>query len=168
MSADGITSVIIEWKGPYTLEQVKELGVGNGIYLLTGQKKRSRSYRDQLQYCGITERGFYDRLCRNHPKREMIRPDSLGIWLGQVLHPISADRSYLEHIEHCLVSFWAVHMNEKKRATNPKKPICLVSRWMRPNDKPYIRFPEPIQPLEDVLWWDTKHWRVGDLKVVAN
>lgn len=78
-------------------------------------------------------------------------------------------RRHLEDAEAALVSFWDVKMNERKKAYFPPFSICIVSRWCNKKGKAYKRFPADlhyIKNLEDVIWWDRKEWRVGDLKIV--
>lgn len=140
---------------------------GNGIYLLIGTKKysRSRLIASEVLYCGITSRKFSVRINERHGKLPKIRSADLRIWLGCPLYPNDYTRNDLESMETCLVSFWQPELNEKKRAYNPTSPICLVVKWCKQNGNPYKRFPQDVAKLADVLWWDCNEWRIGDLKV---
>jgi hypothetical protein len=54
------TTVIVNWYGPYTYEEIEEKrDWKNGLYLATGKLKyKQRSAT--IQYCGITEGSFYN------------------------------------------------------------------------------------------------------------
>ncbi|GAB3825795.1 hypothetical protein GCM10028821_07170 [Hymenobacter jeollabukensis] len=162
------TTIIIEWEGPYSLEELKRVEKGNGLYLLTGREDGKRGREDELQYCGITEKQFCERVKHSHHKVKLIRKDSLQIWIGCLIYPHECVRQHLEDAERAFVSFWDIQMNDKKKRYYPDSPICIVTRWFRPNGEPYQRFPASLQfikQLDDVLWWDTDDWRVGNLRI---
>lgn len=162
-----LETIVLQWKGPYTIEQVNRLDDGNGVYLLTGYKKHSRSLLNftKVLYCGITGRRFALRVNEKHHQVPNLKPASLRVWLGCPIFPTGYDRSHLELLETCLISFWQPELNQKKRAYYPARPICLVVKWCKPDGTPYKRLPGDIAELKDVLWWDCKDWRTGNLKV---
>jgi hypothetical protein len=162
-----LETIVLQWKGPYTLREINQLDDGNGVYLLTGHNKHSRSLLSftKVLYCGITERRFAQRVNEKHHQVPNLKPDSLRVWLGCPIFPIGHDRSHLELLETCLVSFWQPELNQKKRAYYPVRPICLVVKWCKPDGTSYKRLPGDIAALKDVLWWDCKDWRSGNLKV---
>ena len=151
----------------YTLSELQKLEDGNGVYLLTGTKKYSRSTTSitKVLYCGITERRFAVRVNEKHHQVPNIKTTNLRIWIGCPIFPASYERSHLELLETCLVSFWQPELNQKKKAYYPRKPICLVVKWCKPDDSACKRLPDDISELKDVMWWDCNDWRIGDLKV---
>lgn len=62
---------ILNWYGPYTSEDIEnDKEYGNGVYLITG--KQSYERKSVIQYCGITEGSFYNRI-KNHHKKEYVK-----------------------------------------------------------------------------------------------
>ncbi|OGX86385.1 hypothetical protein [Hymenobacter glacialis] len=165
---EALETVVLSWKGPYTFAELQQIDEGNGVYLLTGTKKYSHSQliSSEVLYCGITQQKFRVRINQKHQKLPKIKSAHLRIWLGCLLYPAAHTRRHLELLETCLISFWQPELNEKKRANNPKTPICLVVKWCKQDGTAYKRFPQDISNLQDVIWWDCNDWRVGDLKLV--
>ena len=104
---------VIKWTGKYSYEQVCESDKSKGIYLFVGKLKYERD--SQIQYCGITEDYFCNRISDKHHKLGQVRKDTLSIWLGEIIYPTSFNRTLLELAEHCFVSFWQPTLNDKKR-----------------------------------------------------
>ena len=163
----GLETIVLSWKGPYTLSELEKLEEGNGVYLLTGTKKFSRSLLSftKVLYCGITERRFSIRVNEKHHQVPNIKSTNLRVWVGRPIFPATYGRSHLELLETCLVSFWQPELNQKKKAYYPRKPICLVVKWGKQDNTPYKRIPGDVAELKDVLWWDCKDWRIGNLKL---
>ncbi|MGL5237809.1 MAG: hypothetical protein ACRC8O_07270, partial [Plesiomonas shigelloides] len=83
------TTVIIEWKGPYSYEEIEtQSELCDGIYLATGKLKYEREAT--IQYCGITEGSFINRFKRHHKVGEINREQEF--WIGKVIHPQNASR----------------------------------------------------------------------------
>jgi hypothetical protein len=158
-----MTSVIIKWTVGNSYEQVCESEEGNGIYLFTGKTKGQRD--DRIQYCGITEKKFCDRINEKHHKLSLIREDTLSIWLGEILYPNKFKRVLLENAESLFVSYWQPPLNDRKKTYFPREPICFISQWFKQDGEPYFRRPTLIANLPDILWWDTERWRTGKLTV---
>ncbi|MGI8555762.1 MAG: hypothetical protein ACR2LT_05350 [Pyrinomonadaceae bacterium] len=156
-------TVIVQWSGAFSYEQVCDSDKGNGIYLLTGKKKHERNY--QIQYCGITEDYFCNRINRNHHKLTKIKNDTLSIWLGEIIYPDRFNRNLLELAEHCFVSFWLPELNDRKTVYYPKYSICFISQWFNAQEQPRLIRPSIVKGLPDILWWDEERWRTGNLKV---
>lgn len=159
-----LKTIIVQWTGPFTLEEVCESEGGNGIYLLTGKRKYERS--EQIQYCGITEGEFCYRINKaQHHKLNEIREETLSIWLGEVVYPKKFKRSHLELAEHCFVYWWQPNLNESKTAYCPNNPVCFISQWFTKDGEARLNCPPIVKDLPDVLWWDEEQWRSGRLKV---
>jgi serine kinase of HPr protein (carbohydrate metabolism regulator) len=59
-----LTTAIIKWTGAFSYDEVCNSERRKGIYLLTGKLKFER--RNQIQYCGITEDYFCNRINDKH------------------------------------------------------------------------------------------------------
>jgi hypothetical protein len=158
-----LKTVVVQWTGNYSYEQVCDSDKSDGVYLLVGKRKYERD--NQIQYCGITEDYFRNRINDKHHKLSQIKPDTLSIWLGEILYPDIFDRKLLELAEHCFVSFWLPPLNDRKTIYYPSDSICFISQWTNREGQPYLRRPSIVRDLPDVLWWDEERWRTGTLKV---
>jgi len=158
-----MTTVIIKWIGGYSYKQVCNSDKSKGIHLLTGKRKYER--HNQIQYCGITEDYFCNRINDKHHKLSQIKRDTLSIWLGEILYPNKFDRALLELAEHCFVSFWVPELNDRKTVYYPSRSICFISQWFNRDEQPLLRRPSIVTGLPDVLWWNEERWRTGKLKV---
>ena len=158
-----LSTIIVQWTGPYSLADVRESRKKNGIYLLVGQRKYQRT--DEIQYCGITEDYFYNRIHSPIHKATQIREDTLSIWLGEIVYPNDFDRQHLELAEHCFVSFWQTPLNERKVIYYPSRSVCFISQWFTCDGKPRLRHPSIMSGKSDILWWDEERWRTGKLRV---
>ncbi len=156
-----LTSVVVHWKGPYSEDDIFYSDEWNGLYLLFGRKRYQRE--TQIQYCGVTEGRFRDRLNKKHHKLSEIKPDTLAIWLGAVVYPTSFQRDALELAEHCFVHFWRPKLNTKKIARPPSKPVCLITQWFNQQWEPRLIHPPVANGVPDVFFWDEKCWRTGRL-----
>jgi len=155
-------AIKINWYGPYMQEQVDAIEDGNGLYLLTGKRKYQRD-DPKIQYFGITERPFRERLNNYHHKLSEITKE-LEIWLGYIEYPTEYSRAHLEMAETILVYFWQPELNERKKINIPS-PITIVSHWFKPDGNARINQRSIYRDLPDVISWDGYHWRTGNLNV---
>ncbi len=149
--------MLIDWKGPYEQEQVEGEG---GLYLVSG-KLRNKQRKD-IHYCGITQRDFKGRFSRHHKIDEINR--ERRFWLGHLVFPHKKDRSYLELAESIIIYFWQPTLNERK-TVNPPRPTTLINRWFKKDGVPRLRQDSICKELPDVLSWDGRYWRTGNLIV---
>jgi hypothetical protein len=149
-------------KVPFSLDEVCESKEGLGLYLLTGKRKYER--QEQIQYCGITEGLFCNRINAKHHKLDQIRSGTLAVWLGTVIYPRRFQRRHLEIGEHCIVSFWDMALNHTKKYY-PPHPVCFISQWHTRTVRPRMNRPAILKDLPDVMWWDLERWRSGRLRV---
>jgi len=155
------TTVIVDWRGPYTLEDIeKKPDWKNGLYLFSGKRKSKKT--KEVQYCGITEGSYASRFKQHHKLLEINR--NLGIWLGSVSYPQDATRYYLEIAEAIIIYFWQPALNDRKTVYAPK-PVTVISRWLKPNGLPRMRQHPMCKDIDDVLSWDGELWRSGNLTV---
>lgn len=160
----GNFTIKIHWSGPYSLDEVNEFDVGNGLYLLTGRRKYQRE--DEIQYCGITKGIFSKRFSQHHKMPEI--SNNLNIWLGEVVYPNedNLSRKHLEMAESIIVYFWQPPLNERKKY-NPPSPTTIISHWFNKNDKPRFNQLSIYKNLHDVISWDGEYWRTGNLSVYS-
>jgi hypothetical protein len=157
-----LTTIVVRWSGPFSLEEICGSKEGGGLYLLAGKQKYERQV--QIQYCGMTQGRFCDRINSRHHKLDRIRPDTLTMWLGTVSYPKRYQRRHLAIAEHCLVSYQATALNDVKRYY-PREPVCLISQWHTRTGQPRRNRPAILRDFDDVMWWDTERWRSGRLRV---
>ena len=157
-----LQTIIVNWSGPFALDDLNYCDRWNGLYLLTGKQKYER--QNQIQYCGITEGLFRKRILRKEHKSHQIKPETLSVWLGAVVYPKKFKRNALELAEHCLIHFWDPPLNVNK-VILPPDPVCLISQWYNCDDQPRLNRPSIFKHLPDVLWWDDERWRTGKLSV---
>lgn len=154
-------TVILNWSGPYTFEEVLwGTDLSNGLYLMTG--KRAYERISTIQYCGITERRFAQRI-KEHHKIDEIKRDR-RFWLAQIEYPQTFDREVLEMTEKIIVWTWQLPLNEKKKYT-PPQPTTILNFWFKRDRTPRINQLEIYRNFSDVLSWDRNYWRTGNLKV---
>lgn len=118
--------ICLQWRGPYSLDEILASERGNGLYLLAGKLRYGR--KSQIQYCGITQGLYHDRLKRHH-KLALIKRD-LCVWLLEVVYPPQHTRIDLEVTESILVSLCKPPLNERK-TTFPPRPFPPGTRAHR-------------------------------------
>jgi len=152
---------IINWYGAYSFEEIEQdKDFGNGIYLITGKRKHQRN--SEIQYCGITEDSFYNRIKTHHKKDFVFREQKF--WLGEFLYPKKINRSVLETAEKIIIYFWLPKLNQQK-TVSPPEPTTVLNFWFK-KDRTLRRNQLSIyRDLYDVLSWDGDFWRTGNLQV---
>lgn len=155
-------SIVINWHGPVAPEEIDSYHEG-GLYVVTGYKRYQRN--DQIQYVGITERNFSARLSRHHKIEEVTR--DRRIWVGQIVYPNEASRTKLERAEGMLIYALKPALNERKKFTLPR-PALVVSHWFNAKDAPRFNRQGIFSNFPDVISWDGKHWREGNLRVFVH
>ena len=154
-------TLIIEWQGPYTLEELKEdSDWGDGLYIATGKLKNKQT--EEIQYCGITEGGFFYRLSNHHKINEITR--NQRFWIGDIVYPKRPSRDHMELAESIIIYFWQPTLNERKKVS-PPKPITIIGHWLKSDGSPRFRQHPLCKDFDDVLSWDGKLWRTGNLSV---
>jgi hypothetical protein len=155
------TTVIVDWLGPYSYSEIEENpDWGNGLYLATGKLKYERDAT--IQYCGITEGSFIGRF-KNHHKVHRINREQ-EFWIGSIKYPSDTSRYFLEMAESIIIFFWQPTLNERKRISTPTS-ITLISKWFKQDGSPRHKQHPMCKNLDDVISWDGKLWRSGNLKV---
>ncbi|MHB1334078.1 MAG: hypothetical protein ACYCY1_15925 [Sulfuriferula sp.] len=155
-----IVNIQIKWQGPYSLDEAEEKAFSNGLYLLAGKQKYERV--SEIKYCGITKNTLKKRFNVHH-KLKLISRD-LNIWFGSIVYPNDHSRNHLEIAEKIIIYFWQPCLNDRKRYS-PPKPTTLISQWFKKDGAPRINQLSVYKELHDVLSWDGKHWRSGNLEV---
>ncbi|WP_345335076.1 hypothetical protein [Ferrimonas pelagia] len=126
------TTVIVEWYGPYTYDEICENpDWENGLYLATGKLKYEREAT--IQYCGITEGSYIGRLKNHHKVHEITKEQEF--WIGEIAYPSNASRHFLEMAESMIIYFWQPELNERKKLSLPK-PVTLINKWYKKDNSP--------------------------------
>jgi len=155
-------TIKINWYGPYTIDDTEYLDGGNGLYMFTGKFKHQRE-DPEIQYFGITENSYKGRFKRHHKSPEINR--DLNIWLGEIDYPKEHIRQHLESAESIMVYFWDPKLNEKKTLTQPKHSTTVISHWFTKDGNTRINQKGIYKNLPDVICWDGRYWRTGNLSV---
>lgn len=164
MSAIQHDTIIIQWRGPYTYEQIEadpQLGKSNGLYLISGKIKHQKADAE-IKYCGITETSFLKRFKNDNHKLWDINREQ-QIWLGTILTP-EPTRTYLERAETLIIYFWQPELNTRKKVLLPR-PTTVINYWLKEDGTPRFRQHSLTKDLHDVLSWDGEYWRTGNLSV---
>jgi len=154
-------TIILNWYGPYSDENINdEKEFGSGIYIITGKQKYEREA--VIQYCGITERTFKQRLSEHHKKESILKDRKY--WLAEIIYPKKTNRSLLELAEKIIIYFWQPALNEKKIISQPD-PTTIINQWFNLSDEARVNQLKIYKDLSDVISWDGEYWRTGNLKV---
>ena len=154
-------TIILHWKGPFTYDELeKDKLMKFGVYLATGKLKNKQT--EEIQYCGITEGSFFKRIKNHHKVHEINREQKF--WLASDAYSKKTKRSRLEIAESIIIYFWQPSLNERKKAYSPS-PVTVVNYWFKKNGEPRLRQHSLCKDLDDVLSWDGRFWRTGNLSV---
>ncbi|MFW1747849.1 hypothetical protein ACG9XW_16810 [Acinetobacter guillouiae] len=157
-------TIILNWKGPFTLDEVlANKQRSNGLYIITGKRKNERFL--DIQYCGITEGSFHNRI-KKHQKVPLVTRER-EFWLANVEYPIKVTRTFLEKAESIIIYFWQPNLNTRKKVY-PPTPITLINKWYKKDGGPRLRQHKIMKNLDDVLCWDGEFWRTGNLSIYSN
>ena len=155
-------SIVINWHGPVAAEEIDSYHEG-GLYVITGYKHYGR--KDKIQYIGITERSFSARFDRHHKIKQVVR--NRRIWVGEIVYPTEPSRTKLERAEGMLIYALQPDLNQQKKFTLPR-PAVVVSHWFTPKKAARFNHQGIFSGFPDVISWDGKHWREGNLRVFTN
>jgi hypothetical protein len=154
-------TIILHWTGPFKYEDLENNpDLRCGVYLATGKLKYKQT--KEIQYCGITEQKFICRIKNHHKVFEINREQEF--WLAEMVYPVSCSRTLLELAESIIIYFWQPALNERKKICQPR-PVTLLNYWFTKEGKPRMRQHTMCKDLDDVLSWDGKLWRTGNLSV---
>jgi hypothetical protein len=164
---------IIEWYGPYTLEEAKFVSksdYGDGLYMVIGKIKDEDSSR--LQYIGIAK-NINTRLNGQHHKIPNVIGDPY-IWLGEIVSPRTPGRKIkvtdrmLDLAEWAHAYFLQLPLNTAKKKQPPDREIIVYNRWWQKDyitpyrKRPHNEWPDIIDFLGNqynskVVWFGSKH-----------
>ena len=161
-------SFVIEWRGPFTQEEIDSIinkKKSGCMYLVTGLARYEHG-KPRLQYIGISTRGAAVRLHDRGHKCELV-PRECRFWLGHFSNlNQEATRTNLELAEHALVYYCQPEQNESKMMSPPQKPTIVINRWLKANGEYRTRRVTPAQQaIPDVILYDgDEFWACDQLK----
>ena len=164
----------IEWMGPYDTinELYDKCSVDCCIYLITGRRFHNGPLG--IRYVGITKRFVGDRLRDKDHQQKQEKLKDKQFWAGRFSVSsynnleIDARRKRAERVETLLVRYLTnvsrINMiNEKKRYSDPKKPIGIINRWQKKNvEEGRYNKPSILSKLPDTLLYVDKEFFAGD------
>lgn len=162
-------TAIIDWFGPYTLEEAREatkFDYEDGLYMLIGKQPYQR--QTSIQYVGIAK-SLKNRLNSRHPAVKKI-PRELEVWLGEVASPRTPGKkmkvtdSMLDLAEWAHAYYLQLPLNINKCKTPPYRAITTYNRWWKTDyetmhrKRPHADWPDFIDHYGDsypskVVWF---------------
>jgi hypothetical protein len=142
---------VVEWFGPYSLEEARAAAFDydDGIYCALGKRKYQRD--SEIQYVGLAS-NLRARINGSHHTLPLITRDR-ELWLGEVASPRTPGRKIkttdrmLDLAEWAHAYFLQLPLNTRKRASPPDRPITVYNRWWRTDfETPYRRRPHSEWP----------------------
>ncbi|WP_417834983.1 hypothetical protein [Thalassospira xiamenensis] len=149
------TATIIDWYGPYSLEEAKQAArreYGAGLYMVIGRPPQSRRHHTP-QYIGLSKSlGTRIGSSKHHVLPNL---DIKEIWLGEVGSYSSSGRRRKKTHPNLSSAEWAhVFLMEleynKKLKCNAPMPFVLLNRWWgtdyeTPVDRPHKIWPDVLE-----------------------
>lgn len=165
-------SAIIDWYGPYSLEEAKsasKFDYDDGLYMVIGKKKHQRA--SHIQYVGLASTLGSRINGRHHKIPEVVREQF--IWLGEVTSPRTPGRKIkvtdrmLDLAEWAHAYFLQLPLNTKKVKNPPDWPIVVYNRWWQKDyetqwgKRPHKQWPDLIDFIGNdykakVVWFGAK------------
>ena len=150
-------AIIIDWYGPYSLSDAKEVArenFGAGAYVALGKRRHQKS-SSQFQYIGISSNLAY-RLIEDHEKLSKIKRERI-LWLGEVTSTgIPGPKKkktdpQLDLAEWAHAFFLKPYLNDKKTCSPPDRGLTVINRWWRKTDFDSARTRRPHNNLPDII-----------------
>ncbi|MGM0703875.1 MAG: hypothetical protein ACQEUG_15955 [Pseudomonadota bacterium] len=146
-------TAIIDWYGPYSVEEAKEAAkqdYDDGLYMIIGRRKWQRG--THLQYIGLAS-NLYRRLHTTRYVQDQEEITEHELWLGEVASPrtpgskIKVTDKMLDLAEWTHAYFLQLPLNDKKRKSPPDTPIVTYNRWWRTDyETLYVKRPHADWP----------------------
>lgn len=157
---------VIDWFGPYSLEEARRVSqedFDDGLYMLIGRIGLEKRIR--LKYAGLAKR-LANRLSKDHHIIAKLKID-MQVWLGEVASPrISGKKTkptdtLLSLSEWTLAYFIPLPLNDRKKKNPPPEDIIVYNRWWKattdyssPSCRPRASWPDIIDfhEVNDEKW----------------
>lgn len=162
---------ILNWFGPFTsrAEIYYYDFLKYGIYAFFGVKKYDRNDDIILQYIGMTEDYFYDRLYDHHIVKKL--KSNILYWFAVVRNKRVYD---LKNIEHSFIRFCSPNLNDKCTKSLPESETLFISEFYKKESikycenksdidkyEKYIKTPNYIKFIPKFMMWDGEFLRLS-------
>ena len=159
---------VIEWQGPYTLEEINELQDkrnSGSMYMVSGLHRYQHG-ESIVQYIGISKRGAAIRFHDKGHKSELVSREC-QYWLGHITNAPETNKDNRELAEYALIYTCQPPLNEKKKVTRPKQPVVVINRWLNEAGEYRQRRVWPVQKdVPDIIFFDGEaFWTCERLKL---
>jgi hypothetical protein len=144
-------AIVIDWYGPYSRQQAKEVSKDfvDGLYLGIGKRRHQRSDAAPL-YIGLS--GTLAARIANHQTLDKITREA-KLWLGEISSSNVPGRrlkktpATLDMTEWVHAYFLGFPLNIKKKKKPPTRPVTVLNRWWRCDyETPWVKRPNPLWP----------------------
>lgn len=167
MSAAIKKTYVIEWQGPFSLDEINEIKDkknSGSLYLVSGLQRYQRG-DSVVQYIGISKRGAAIRFKDKEHKSELV-PRERQYWLGHITNAPEKKESNLRLVEHALLYTCKPPLNVQNVDRQPHFPVLVVNRWLNKSGDIYRqRRIWPVQKdVPDIIMFDgTDAWTCDKL-----
>lgn len=148
---------VIEWKGPFSQDEIDVLDdkPGSGcLYLISGLVRYEHG-TPKLQYIGLSTRGAAVRF-KDYDHKENLVIREKEYWLGHFSNQRQeTTKGNLELAEFALRYTCQPPLNEKKKSSRPGAPVAVINRWMTCDGLYREKRIHPVQKtVPDVIVYD--------------
>ena len=157
MSAAIKKTYVIEWQGPFSLDEINEIKDkrnSGSLYLVSGLQRYQHG-QSVVQYIGISKRGAAIRFKDKEHKSELVSRER-QYWLGHIINVSEKNKDNRELAEYVLVYTCQPPLNEKKIVNRPSQPAIVINRWLNKAGVAYRKYRVwPVQKVvPDVILYD--------------
>lgn len=167
MSAAIKKTYVIEWQGPFSLDEINEIKDkrnSGSLYLVSGLQRYQHG-QSVVQYIGISKRGAAIRFKDQGHKSELVSREC-QFWLGHITNTSEKNKDNRELAEYALVYTCQPSLNKMKKSTRPHEPVVVINRWLNEAGEYRQRRVWPVQKdVPDIILFDGDDiWTCESLK----
>lgn len=122
---------VIEWQGPFTLDEINEIKDkknSGSLYLVSGLQRYQHG-DSVVQYIGISKRGAVIRFKDKEHKSGLV-PRERQYWLGHITNAPEKNEKHRRLVEHALLYTCKPPLNVQNLYRQPHEPVIVVNRWL--------------------------------------